>query len=76
MMFSQKPKSHRIFKLLAKALNRLCICPGWSEPLLVAHTTLFEISFHCFHMCVWSEIVPVASAASKVVVLMLSVAPN
>ena len=29
---------------LAKALNRLRVCAGWSEPLLVAHTTLLEIS--------------------------------
>ena len=36
--------SHRIFKSLAKALVRLCVCAGWSEPLLVAHTTLLEIS--------------------------------
>ena len=34
--------SHRIFKRLAKALIRLCICPVWSETLLVAHTTLLE----------------------------------
>ena len=27
----------------AKALIRLCVCAGWSEPLLVAHTTLLEI---------------------------------
>ena len=26
------------------ALIRLRVCAGWSEPLLVAHTTLFEIS--------------------------------
>ena len=36
--------SHRIFKLQAKALIRLRICAGWSETLLVAHTTLLEIS--------------------------------
>ena len=30
----------------AKALIRLCICVGWSEPLLVAHTTLLVISCH------------------------------
>ena len=29
---------------LAKALIRLRVCAGWSEPLLVAHTTLLEIS--------------------------------
>ena len=28
----------------AKALIRLCICAGWSEALLVAHTLLLEIS--------------------------------
>ena len=33
-----------IIKRLAKALIRLRICAGWSEPLLVAHTTLLEIS--------------------------------
>ena len=36
--------SHRIFKRLAKALIRLRLCAGWSKPLLVAHTTLLEIS--------------------------------
>ena len=38
---------------LAKALIRLRVCAGWSEPLLVAHTTLLEIScrgsFGVFH---------------------------
>ena len=38
--------SHRIFKRLAKALIRLRVRAGWSEPLLVAHTTLLEISCH------------------------------
>ena len=33
-----------MFKRLAKALIRLRVCTGWSEPLLVAHTTLLEIS--------------------------------
>ena len=33
-----------MFKLLAKALIRVRECAGWSEPLLVAHTTLLEIS--------------------------------
>ena len=28
---------------LAKALIRLRVCAGWSEALLVAHTTLLEI---------------------------------
>ena len=30
----------------AKALIRLRVCAGWSEPLLVAQTTLLEISCH------------------------------
>ena len=34
----------RIFKWLANTLIRLRICAGWSEALLVAHTTLLEIS--------------------------------
>ena len=33
-----------IFKRLAKARIRLRICAVWSEPLLVAYTTLLEIS--------------------------------
>ena len=44
MLFSQQLNSHRIFKRQAKALIRLRVCAGWSEPLLVAHTTLLEIS--------------------------------
>ena len=36
---------HRIFKWLAKALISLRVCAGWSEPLLVAHTTLHEQKF-------------------------------
>ena len=42
---SEEPvQPHRIFKRLAKALIRLRVCTGWSEPLLVTHTTLLEIS--------------------------------
>ena len=44
MVFSQQLNSHRIFKRLAKALIRLHIWAGWSEPFLVPHTTLLEIS--------------------------------
>ena len=29
---------------------RLCVCACWSEPLLVAHTTLLEISFRGSYM--------------------------
>ena len=36
--------SHRILKQLAKALIRLHIYTGWSEALLVPHTTLLELS--------------------------------
>ena len=35
---------HRIFKRLSKALIRLRVCAGWSEPLLITHSTLLEIS--------------------------------
>ena len=38
--------THGIFKRLAKTLIRLRVCAGWSEALLVAHTTLLEISCH------------------------------
>ena len=49
--------SSRIFKRLAKALIRLRVCPVWSEPLLVVHTTLLEISCrgsNCFWACLAS----------------------
>ena len=36
--------SHRIYKRQAKALISLRVCAGWSEPLLVVHTSLLEIS--------------------------------
>ena len=41
---SKRLNTHRIFKRIAKALIILCICAGWSEALLVPHTTLLEIS--------------------------------
>ena len=41
--------THRIFKRRAKALIRLRVCAGWSEPLLVAHTILLEISDEPVH---------------------------
>ena len=34
-----------VFKRLANALIRLRICAGWSKPLVLAHTTLLEISY-------------------------------
>ena len=52
-MFSQCPKNHRIFKRQTKALISLRVGAGCSEPLLVAHTTLLEISccgsYACLH---------------------------
>ena len=45
-LFGQWLNTHRIFKRLEKALIRLRVCAGWSEPLLVSHTTLLEISCH------------------------------
>ena len=44
MLFGQELNSHRVFKRQAKALTILRVCAGWSEPLLVAHTILLEIS--------------------------------
>ena len=46
MVFSRWLGGHRMFKRQPKALIRLRIGAGWSEPLLVAHTTLLEISCH------------------------------
>ena len=38
--------THILFKQLEKALINMCVCAGWSEPMLVAHTctTLLEIA--------------------------------
>ena len=36
-----------VFKRLAKALIRRHICTGWSNSLMLAHTTLLEISYCC-----------------------------
>ena len=44
MMFGQKLHSHIIYKRQAKARIRLRVCAGWSEPMLVANTTLWDIS--------------------------------
>ena len=43
-MFGQLPKGHKLFKRLANALIRLRVYAGWSEPLLVSHTTLLELN--------------------------------
>ena len=51
MVFSQKLNTHIIFKRLAKALIRLRVSAGWSEPLLVAHTTLLKISCRGSFVC-------------------------
>ena len=45
-IFSTLVPRLRIFKRPAKALISLRVYAGWSEPLLVAHTTLLEISCH------------------------------
>ena len=44
-----------MIKRLAKALISLRVCAGWSEPLLVAHTTLLEISYHGLYYVVASD---------------------
>ena len=61
MIKGQKLNSPRIFKRLTKALMRLCKWAGWSEPLLVAHATLLEISCHCSYvLCVYNELIKTA----------------
>ena len=81
MMFGQWLNSHKIFKQLAKVLIRLRVCAGSSEALLVAHTTLLEISccgsiivspprgypFPCFNEINW--IVPLFPKNRKFVFL-------
>ena len=37
------------------ALIRLCVCAGWSEPLLVAQTTLLEIPCHGSFLFLWKD---------------------
>ena len=63
MVFIQWLNSYRILQRLARALIRLRVYAGWSEALLVAHTTLLEISctgsyntasglgLHCLPVC-------------------------
>ena len=53
MSFDQYLNTHRIFKRLAKALIRLRVRTGWSEPLLDAHTTLLEISCCGTNVLAW-----------------------
>ena len=52
MEFRQLLGSRGVFKPKTEALIRLHICAGWSEPLLVAHITLLEISLPplCLYM--------------------------
>ena len=54
-MFGQLLNTHRIFKRLAMALIRLRLCAGWSESLLVAFTTLLEISCRGSYMFLSSD---------------------
>ena len=42
----QAPGYKTYFMLNSKALIRLIIYAGWSEPLLVTHTALLEVSCH------------------------------
>ena len=52
MMFGAWLNIHRIFKRQAQALTRLRVFAGWSEPLLVTHSTssrsLISLSFCSF----------------------------
>ena len=51
MMFGQYLNSHRMSKRLAKALIRLGVCAGWSEPLLVAHTQSY-VAAHMYKLMI------------------------
>ena len=75
MLFSQQLNSHRIFKRLAKALIRLRLCAGWSEALLLAHTTLFEISCRGSFGDECSVLTPVSSAWDMYIFCVLSFSP-
>ena len=46
MMFGQYLSIQKIFKRPAMALIKLRVCADWSEPLLVVHTSLLQISCH------------------------------
>ena len=48
MLFDEQLKSHRTIKRLAKALIRLRVCAGWSEPLLVADSTLSRLIYFVY----------------------------
>ena len=50
MIFGRWLGGRGVFKRLAKALIRLRVCAGWSEPLLAAHISLLEISCHGSNM--------------------------
>ena len=79
MMFSQYLNNHRILKRLAKALIRLHVCAGWSEALLVAHTTLLEISCHSSniefgaHVCSRSALQKIQDVWIKIILQCVSV---
>ena len=46
LRYSKCCSGHRMLKRLAKALIRLRVCAGWSEPLLVALSTLLELAMY------------------------------
>ena len=52
---------------LAKALIRLRVCADWSEPLLVAHTTLLEISCHGSYAFVVRYKIPIAQLVASLI---------
>ena len=65
--------SHRIFKRLAKALIRLCVYAGWSEALLVAHTTLLRLKSYLsekikFNFSVYILLISVISFSIKFII--------
>ena len=55
MVFSKLLNNHRPLKRLAKTLIRLRVCTGWSEALLVAHTTCTLLEILCTGSKFWSS---------------------
>ena len=63
MILGQQLNNQRIFIRLAKALISLRVSTGWSEPLVVTHTTLLEISCHGSIICNWASIIEFGTVA-------------
>ena len=71
MLFSQMLKSHRILKRPAKALIRLRICAGCSEPLLVEHALMSGLNYNALkwillHLLLYTSLVKITQVISMI----------